>query len=118
MSSDKYPSPKNNENFKKYWDSFINDIEKRENLKPSHLQQLKILCDLYVDYDETVELIAINGRTYESYGRNGTQIKLRPEVALLKSTVSEIRNYSRMLGLLLHKDTSTTNTDETVNDFD
>lgn len=118
MTTIKFPSPKpDKESFNKYWEMFLPDIQDRENLKPSHLNQLRILCDLSVEYDELQEIIDLEGRTYISVGRNGEQIKLRPEIQQMNRCVAEIRAYSKMLGLLLYKDTKT-NEDEDENEFD
>ena len=117
MSTIKFPSPRpDRQSFTKYWESFLPDIQDRENLKPSHLQQLRVLCDLSVEYDQLQEIIDIEGRTYESIGRNGNQIKLRPEIQQLNKVISEIRSYSKMLGLVLYKDTKT-NDDEEEDEF-
>jgi len=114
---EKYKCPSDKPLFIYYWNMYLEDIKDRDNLKPSHLQQLKVLCDLSVEYDELREILVLQGRTFESEGRNGFQIKLRPEVAQLNRVVSEIRNYSKILGLVLVKDTTTTKEEE-ANDFD
>jgi phage terminase small subunit len=106
------PPQHSSEAFLYYWNMFIGDVADRDNLKKSHLYQLRVLCDLCVEYDELKEVIALSGRTYESHGRNGTQIKLNPEVTHMKSIVTEIRNYSRMLGIMLVKDTKLTKKDD------
>lgn len=113
----RFPCPSEKETFKKYWDMYLSDIKDRENLKPSHLQQLRVLCDLSVEYDELQDILTLQGRTFESEGRNGFQIKIRPEVAQLNRVVTEIRNYSKILGLVLAKDTTSTKEEE-PNDFD
>jgi phage terminase small subunit len=114
----KYPSPRpKKESFTKYWNLYLPDIQNRENFKASHLSHLKVLCDLNVEYDELYQYIQENGRTYTSVGRNGTQIKLNPEVMQLKTVVSDIRNYSKMLGILLYKDKKVTEEEE-ENGFD
>lgn len=113
----KYPSPSEKPTFIKYWEMYLADIKDRDNLKPSHLQQLKILCDLSVEYDELKEILDLEGRTFETEGRNGFQIKLRPEVSQLNRVVSEIRSYSKMIGLVLVKDQTSTKEEE-PNEFD
>lgn len=114
----KYPSPKpDKKSFNHYWAMFLPDVHDRENLKSSHLNQLRILCDLSVEYDELQDIIDLEGRTYLSTGRNGDQIKLRPEIQQLNRCVAEIRNYSKMLGLVLVKDTKMNDKDE-KNEFD
>lgn len=114
----KFPSPRpDKESFNRYWAMFLPDIQDRQNLKPSHLNQLRILCDLSTEYDELQDIIDLEGRTYMSTGRNGDQIKLRPEIQQLNRCVSEIRNYSKMLGLLLVKDTKFKDSEE-ENEFE
>ncbi len=103
--------------FVKYWDMFLEDVRHRDNIKRSHLVQLEVLCDLMIEYEILKEEIKIHGRVYYSVGRNGDQCKLRPEVTQLNRVFSEIRNYSRMLGLVLVKDT-TSSEKEDVNEFD
>jgi phage terminase small subunit len=112
------PPKESSEAFLTYWNMFIGDVSERENLKNSHLYQLRILCDMCVEYDELKEVLVLQGRTYESHGRNGTQVKLNPEVAHMKSIITEIRNYSRMLGITLVKDTKITKKQETGEEFD
>jgi hypothetical protein len=113
----KFPCPSEKESFLRYWLIYLSDIKHRDNLKPSHFQQLKILCDLSVEYDEIKMTLDLEGRTYSSEGRNGFQIKIRPEVAQLNRVVSEIRNYSKILGLVLVKDQTSTKGEE-ANEFD
>ena len=113
----KFKNPKpDHAGFTEYWEELLPDIQGRENLKPSHLQQLRVLCDLYVEYDQLQAIIELEGRTYWSTGRNGDQLKPRPEVSLLARATAEIRNYSKMLGLVLYKDTKATNVEEEDDD--
>lgn len=113
MTELKYKNPRpDHAGFTEYWEELLPDVQDRENLKPSHLQQLRVLCDLYVEYDHLQSIIDIEGRTYWSTGRNGDQLKPRPEVLLLKGVIGEIRNYSKMLGLVLYKDTKTNEGDK------
>jgi phage terminase small subunit len=105
MLKAKYPTPKpHDDRFTHYWNNILPDIADRENLKFSHLQELKILCSLYKLYDELDEELELEGRTYVTDGRNGRQQKIHPNVQLLKSTISEIRVYSNMLDLVLTQD--------------
>ena len=102
-----YPPPKKSETFQKYWNAYIDDVSSRENFKAGHLEQLRILCELYEEADELKELIRMSGYTYcTDGGRNGTQEKLRPEVSQLNKVRSDIAVYSKMLGLVLTKDNS------------
>jgi len=110
------PPKKSNKAFVSFWTKFIEDVRHRDNLKPTHLHHLSILCDLCVEYDELLDSLDLEGRTYESVGRNGRQIKMRPEVDHLKKVTSEIRNYSKMLKLTLMDDKKL-NSEEEANDF-
>ena len=113
----KYPPPSKTPRYKRLWATHLKDIKNRDNLKETHLLQMDILCKLYIEADELMALIDIHGRTYEVIGRNGNQIKPRPEYQMLQRCYSEIKNYSKMLGLVLVKDTATKD-EETKNEFD
>lgn len=109
----KYPPTRPGQEFARRWNSILPEIVARENFKLGHLYQLEILCDLYVEYQTLVDVLEISGQTFVTTdGRNGTQIKQRPEVMQLNRVRSEIRNYSRHLGLLLFKDTDSTGVQE------
>lgn len=102
----KYPPPIETTIFVEKWAQFIPDVASRENFKPGHLGQLKILCSLYEEYELLMALVEVEGYSYYSEGgRNGPQKRITPEVAQLNRTRTEIRNYSKTLGLLLVKDT-------------
>ena len=110
-------SPRKEPSFKRYWDNFIGDIKDRPNLKPSHLWQLQVLCDLCVEYDDLREIIALTGRTVSNGGgRNGAQLSLTPEVGQMNKVLIEIRNYSKILGLILVQDKKV-RTEEEENEF-
>ena len=111
-----FTPPRNASDFKKYWNIFLEDIRHRENLKPSHLLQMKILCDLCVEYEDIRANLELTGQTYESVGRNGRQIKMKPEVSQKDRIVADIRAYCKALGLVLAKDTKSSKEDD--NDFD
>jgi phage terminase small subunit len=102
----KHRSPKQHPVFVRMWNKLIPEVISRENFKDGHLHQLEVLCDLYVEYAKLEALIEQWGFTYVSNGgRSGDQIKIRPEVNQMNRVRSEIRSYSKMLGLLLFKDT-------------
>ena len=103
-----FPSPKPlNKIFTEKWDEYIVDVVKRDNFKKGHLFQLSILCDLYSEHDHLLKEIKKHGYFYEMIGKHGLQIRPRPEVSQLNKTRSEIRSYSKTLGLLLMKDRET-----------
>lgn len=102
----KYPPPSTHPTYAARWNEFISDVTERTNFKPGHLAQLDILCRMYVEHDKLTEIVRVEGYVYWSEGgRNGPQLKARPEVPQLNRTRSEIRAYSKTLGLLLVKDT-------------
>ena len=103
--------------FTKYWDMFILDVSMRENLKPGHLVHLKIYCGMLCQADSLETILDESGHTWESEGgRNGPQVKLRPESATYLNVIKEIRQYSVMLGLTLVKDTKMTNDQDEAKD--
>jgi hypothetical protein len=99
----KYPSPRKSVTFTRYWNLFIDDISARPNFILGHLEQLKVLCEMYEESEELKELIKTNGYTYSVSGRNGDQEKVRPEVQQLNKVRADIRAYSILLGLNLMK---------------
>lgn len=108
-SKHKFPPPKKHPVFRRVWLDFIDNIAGRENFKNGHLNSLEILCDLHVEYEDLRKFIHKNGRSYQSYGRAGMIWKFYPEVELLNKVQAQIKEYMKMLGLLLKKDHGTGN---------
>lgn len=102
----KYPPRKTNKIYVRMWNEFVDGVASRDNFKLAYLNQLSILCDLYVEYDTLLIFIQKNGYSYESESKSGITLKPYPEVLHFAKVQSEIRNYSKILGLLLVKDTS------------
>ena len=100
----KYPAPSKDTEFRKYWKKMLPKVVERDNFHESHLEQLSILCDLYTEYHNLSVFIKENGYTYESDGRYGETYKEFPQVKIQQKCISEIRQYSKILGLLLTKD--------------
>ena len=107
----KNPFPKNKE-FTGYWRKLAENVKDRENYSEHHLKNLEILCMLYVEYDALTLVIQEEGFSYVVFGRNGEQIKTRPEVTNREKILSEIRQYSRLLGIVLAKDNTTNEGDD------
>ena len=99
-----FPAPKSTELFIKYWDKYLPKVISRENFHEAHLDQLAVLCDLYIEYHDLTEFIKENGYTYESDGRYGEAHKEFPQVKIRQKVISELRQYSKQLGLVLEKD--------------
>ena len=107
MEEIKYGSPRpEDEKFTEFWGKFIDKVVQRENFHESHLEQLSLLIDLYIDYDKLTNVINEEGMVYHNTGRYGHSIKPHPAVQLRQKTVSEIRAYSKLLDLVLAKDNS------------
>lgn len=102
-----FPAPKDDVSFQKYWNKFLPKVTSRENFHESHLDQLEILCDLYIDYHNLTQFIKENGYSYMSDGRYGESYREYREVTIRQKVVSEIRAYSKLLGLVLEKDKDT-----------
>lgn len=91
--------PKGSTKFKKYWNILILDLSKKVNFCRSHLLQLEVLCDMYVQYEDLKNQLKKEGMTYVSEGRNGVQIKPHPALAQFNKVTVEIKNYCMLLGL-------------------
>lgn len=103
-SKHKYPPPSKDKVFRRMWMLFINNVIDRDNFHLGHLETLRILCDLYVEYESLVEFIRKNGRSYCSTGRNGEQWKFYPEVLHLPRVQASIREYCKLMDVVLKKD--------------
>jgi hypothetical protein len=114
----KYKSPKEEPVFKKYWNIFLPEVMERPNFKEVHLHQLEILCDLYVEYHKLQSIIEFDGYTYVSVGRNGEQQRITPEVNQLNRCRGEIRNYCKMLGIALVKDSGESTKEEDKDEWE
>lgn len=117
-----FEAPQSDSVFVKYWDLFINDVTERDNFKLGHLEQLQILCNLYKEYHMLTEQINEEGFTYhtdpEGNSRYGNQIKPNPACTLRDKTLMEIRQYSKLLGLVLEKDKKITKEEESKSDWE
>lgn len=107
----KYKAPSKHKTFVRRWNAYIEEIANRPNFKIGHTFQLEILCNLYVELEKLNAIIDVIGYTYESEKDRGggTISRSCPEVGIRKNVLSEIRNYSKMLGLLLVKDSDFSN---------
>lgn len=118
MTNKTNKSPKKDPKFKKYYEMYIDQIQDRENYKEGHLVQLRILIDLLIDYDELTNFVRENGWSYTTESRNGVQNKPYSEVAQRQKTINQIRDYSKLLGITLAKDTDTGEDEEDDDDWE
>ncbi len=116
MKKYKTPQPKNKE-FTKYWNLFIDDVTSRANFREGHLEQLAILCQLYDQFYKNTKQLIEEGYSFESAGRNGAQHKPHPVCAIRDKALAEIRQFSKLLGLVLEKDEHK-NEDQTGDEWD
>lgn len=98
-----YPAPKAGK-FKEYWDRYLPKVIGRDNFHVAHLDQLEVLCDMFVEYHDLTNFIKKNGYTYKSDGRYGEAQREYPEVKIRQKYISEMRQYQKQLGLILEKD--------------
>ncbi len=103
----KFPPPKKHPEYRDTWMKYIDSVARRENFHTGHLEALKILCDLHVEYFELGEWIRKNGRSYCSVGRQGEVWKLYPEVGLYSKVNAQIKEYMKLLGLSPKRDHGT-----------
>ncbi len=102
--NENYPPPKRHPVFKAKWRQFIGSLSGRDGFKIGHLNQLELLCDLYVEYAALSKFIRTKGYTYSTISRFGTLVKPYPQVALMKTTMGQIHTYTKALGLNPKKD--------------
>ena len=115
----KYPAPSKKAEFIFYWDILVDEVASRTNFKPGHLLQLKTLCDLYVQKDELDEVLELEGLTYTGGSpKTGYYEKPRPEAIQRNRVVADILAYTKILGLLLFKDTGDAPTKNEEEDWD
>lgn len=107
-----FPAPKEDHTFEKYWNRYLPKVTGRENFHVAHLDQLEVLCDLYIEYHNLTQFIKDKGYTYESDGRYGESHKIYEEVKIRQKVVAELRQYSKQLGLVLEKDNDKKEMDE------
>jgi hypothetical protein len=105
MTSKNFRAPVDDSVFKKYWDLFLPKVVERDNFHVSHLQQLEILCNLYLDYVRLNDFVKVNGYSFMTSGRYGETSRPHVETQLLTKVLAEIRHYSKLLDLILAKDT-------------
>jgi hypothetical protein len=100
------PRP-DNVKFTYYWDIFIEDIIHRDTIKKTHREQLTVLCQLHTEFDYLTRLILEEGYTYVVESRNGSQQKVSSNVLIRDKIISELRQYARLLNIVISKDTKT-----------
>lgn len=88
--------------FVKMWNSLLPRIASRTDFDETlDLLHLEILCSLYEDNEKLSNVIEVLGRTYTTEGgRNGKQIRVRPELAQLNTARNQIKSYLQMLRLI------------------
>jgi len=97
-------APKKDENFRRYWNILIKDVENRDNFKLAHIKQLEVLVDLLLDYDLFTTFLREKGSSYESRTQYGVTYKKFPEVEMRQKTIASIKDYCKLLGITLTKD--------------
>ena len=68
---------------------------------------------MYCDYDMYRHQLGLHpNHFYESSGRNGDQLKKRPELEQLNLLTKDIASFSKLLGIVVVKDTKMKKTDD------
>jgi len=113
----KFNNPKpDNALFTFYWDLMVDDITSRKNVSSSHLLQFKVLCDAYCQYDDLQDKVKEEGYVLTRFTDKGETISTNPHLNQLNRAISQIKEYSKMLGLILVKDDSAPSDDENDED--
>lgn len=96
-----FDPPKDGIIFTKMWNSLLDQLKVKKSFNPNiHLSVLETLCTLYQDQRDLESVIEIAGMTYSpGKGRNGAQLRMRPEVQQLNITRNLIHKYTAMLDL-------------------
>lgn len=68
---------------RRVWNRVAPDLARANRLKALYVDYVLEYCRTKVEMDELREFILVNDRTYKAVGRNGVQIKNRPEVGQL-----------------------------------
>lgn len=98
--------PVDTKQFRFYWEIFLPHLKSRNNFNKLYLKNLEILCQLYVTYDELMEELSL-GTTYTSDGRNGLQIKTKPEVLQKDKALDQILKYTNILNISIEPEIPT-----------
>jgi hypothetical protein len=103
----KYPPKRKQAAYVHIWKELLEDVATRPNFKYTHLLQLEILCGLFLEHDRLSRYLEKVGYTFQKQkeSRYGDIVRPWPEVALLQRVRSEISSYSKLLGILIFKDT-------------
>jgi hypothetical protein len=107
-----YPPPENADaEFIKFWLLYLPGIVERDNYRPLHLQQLRILCQLLITEEKLFNILDAAGTLYETENKHGEKLfHTRPEVKQLYDCRKQIMEYQKMMGLLLTKGNQPTGT--------
>jgi len=97
-----------------YWETLLPRLEDQSKVTKENLLKLKVLCDLFSEYEDLRDIIKLTGYSASNGGgRNGDVERLRPEVTQKNKIVDQIRFYSTdIFGKVLFSET------EEPNDFD
>jgi hypothetical protein len=102
----RFEPPKDGIVFTKMWNSLLSQLRVKKSFNPDiHLSVLETLCTLYQDQRNLESVLELTGMTYSpGKGRNGEQLRMRPEVQQLNITRNLIHKYTAMLDLGINTD--------------
>ena len=81
------------------WDSVCFELCKHRRMKPLFVDSLREYCIIYTTLQAKRQFLNSEGWTYEVFGRNGEQIKSRPEVAHLNELWRQYNSLVAQFGL-------------------
>ncbi|RTL04084.1 hypothetical protein EKK58_11285 [Candidatus Dependentiae bacterium] len=91
--------------YTKMWNRFLPYLKaKKEFSTEVHLPLLDMLCSLYQEKTELEQILKVTGLVFQTgEGRNGNQVRLRPEATQLNVVRKDIKHYTALLDLSLGK---------------
>lgn len=113
----KYPPMREGKIYVMYWEMFLEDVSSRDNFKRSHLATLDLLCKAYDQMWRLQEAVDLIGEMQDVKSAQGESRKPVPEVSQMNVLRGQIAVYTKMLGLVLTRDTSPADEDKSKEEW-
>lgn len=91
--------------YTKMWNRFLPYLKSKKDFSPEvHFPLLDILCGLYEEKHGLEQILKTTGLVFHTgEGRNGNQVRIRPEATQLNTVRKDIKHYTALLDLSLGK---------------
>lgn len=99
-----------------YWSRIVDSID-RDKVKPSHIKQMQLLCDLYIEYDQLSETLEQEGYLVTNITSQGETHKINPLYNAKDRTVKSIMQLTKSLGIELYTSKDDTPTEDQENEW-